>query len=143
MVFLFLWCVSLTVCTRATPQDFYIVEHFRPAFAEGKCFLGLRIYTIFRGGLLFIFLFRFYSAIILAVKSVLCGRAFVLYPRARGFASEKQHIEKRERRFVGFVKPSNRRFFAFQDRSRAEARRGESKWQEEQIKASPVTRCCG
>ena len=27
------------------------------------------------------------------------------------FASEKQHIEKRERRFVGFVEPSNRRSF--------------------------------
>ena len=27
------------------------------------------------------------------------------------FASEKQHIEKQERRFVGFVKPSNRRSF--------------------------------
>ena len=27
------------------------------------------------------------------------------------FASEKQHMEKRERRFVGFVKPSNRRSF--------------------------------
>ena len=26
------------------------------------------------------------------------------------FASEKQHIEKRERRFVGFIKPSNRCF---------------------------------
>ncbi len=58
------------------------------------------------------------------------------------FASEKQHMEKRERRFVGFVEPSNRRFFAFQDRSRAAARRGESKWQEKQIKV-PVMRCCG
>ena len=29
------------------------------------------------------------------------------------FASEKQHMEKRERRFVGFIKPSNRRLFAF------------------------------
>ena len=27
------------------------------------------------------------------------------------FASEKQHIEKRERRFVGFVEPSSRRSF--------------------------------
>ena len=27
------------------------------------------------------------------------------------FASEKQHMEKRERRFVGFIKPSNRRSF--------------------------------
>ena len=58
------------------------------------------------------------------------------------FASEKQHMEKRKRRFVGFIKPSNQRFFAFQDRSRAVARRGESKWQEKQIKV-PVTRCCG
>ena len=27
------------------------------------------------------------------------------------FASEKQHMEKRERRFVGFVEPSNRHSF--------------------------------
>lgn len=30
------------------------------------------------------------------------------------FASEKQNIVKRERRFVGFVEPSNRRFFCVQ-----------------------------
>ena len=47
------------------------------------------------------------------------------------FASEKQHMEKRERRFVGFVEPSNRHSFAFQDRSRAAAQRGESKRKEE------------
>ena len=29
------------------------------------------------------------------------------------FASEKQHIEKRERRFVGFVEPSTGALFAF------------------------------
>ena len=29
------------------------------------------------------------------------------------FASEKQHIEKRERRFVGFIKPSTGALFAF------------------------------
>ena len=30
------------------------------------------------------------------------------------FASEKQHIEKRERRFVGFVKPSTDALLRFQ-----------------------------
>ena len=42
------------------------------------------------------------------------------------FASEKQHIEKRERRFVGFVKPSNRRSFCVsREEFRATARKGE------------------
>ena len=51
-------------------------------------------------------------------------------PFVRGFSSQKGGFfhekisQSLERRFVGFVEPSNQRSFAFQDRLRAEARRG-------------------
>ena len=37
------------------------------------------------------------------------------------FASEKQHIEKRERRFVGFIKPSTGALFAFSGQNISES----------------------
>ena len=66
-------------------------KHFRPALAGGKCFLSPRIHAIFRGGHIFIFLFRFCSAIISAAKSALCGRAFGSHPRGRGFEFLQVH----------------------------------------------------
>lgn len=49
-----------------------------------------------------------------------CMRNFL----TKGGFFHKKVSQSLERRFVGFVEPSNRRSFAFRDRSRAEARRG-------------------
>lgn len=67
-------------------------KHFRPALAGGKCFLSPRIHAIFRGGHIFIFLFRFCSAIISLAKSALCGRAFGSHPYGRTSTCEFQSM---------------------------------------------------
>lgn len=67
-------------------------KHFRPVLAGGKCFLSPRTHAIFRGGHIFIFLFRFCSAIISVAKSVLCGRAFGSHPYGRTSTCEFQSM---------------------------------------------------